>query len=278
MHRRAQPWLGTLVQISIADDLGDAATRHACSAAFGAIAQVHGLMSFHLPSSDVARINRAPPGSAIEVHHATRTVLAMAERMRRASHGVFDIACAPLLVADKLLPRPHAAEARFAPGAAVIALEQDGTVSKLAPAWIDLGGIAKGYAVDCAIAALQRAGIGSACVNAGGDLRAFGAADFQVMVREGDGALRAVPGFRDAALATSSLYYARGASHLIDGRSGEPVLGSASVSVSAPTCMVADALTKVVFASKRVDPGLLSSYAAAVLATGAQHAADACVN
>jgi thiamine biosynthesis lipoprotein len=138
------------------------------------------------------------------------------------------------------------------------ALALDGCrLLKQAPAWIDLGGIAKGYAVDAAVTALQDCGIVSACVNAGGDLRAFGPDAWPVQLRDPRHPTAAAYAtmLRDGALATSAIYFSSEESHgqlrsaLVHGRDGEPVLRNVSVSVSAPSCMMADGLTKVVAAS-----------------------------
>ncbi len=122
------------------------------------------------------------------------------------------------------------------------------------PLRLDLGGIAKGYAVDCAVHALQRTGIEKILVNAGGDLRIAGPWEQRVRLRHPQAPHLAagVLTLRDAALATSAAYYSRRllgsgeVSALLDPRRALPYLGHHSVSVRAPDCMSADALTKVV--------------------------------
>ena len=71
------------------------------------------------------------------------------------------------------------------------------------PVRITLDGIAKGYAVDCAIAALKRAGVSSGWINAGGDLRVFGDMALPVSQRRTDGSTRSLGALQNAALATS---------------------------------------------------------------------------
>ncbi|HEX7416997.1 MAG TPA: FAD:protein FMN transferase, partial [Steroidobacteraceae bacterium] len=120
-------------------------------------------------------------------------------------------------------------------------------VRRHAPLALDLGGIAKGFAVDCAIAALRDAGCHAGLVNAGGDLRAFGGRAHEIAcrgnsngtlhVRLCDAAL-AVSGPRDdAAPAEHQGYY---------NRVGELRVWLQPVAVSAPTAAVADGLTKCV--------------------------------
>jgi thiamine biosynthesis lipoprotein len=256
MMRRAQPWLGTLVEISVVAAQPELANA-GFSAAFAAVARLHRLMSFHDPASDVSRLNRARPGELVALDPATCEVLRLAAQVAQLSDRAFDIACAPRLVEWQLLPAPQARAHTFIPGSDLLALEGEACVRKRAPGWIDLGGIAKGYAVDQAVAALQGAGIGSGCVNAGGDLRAFGPAGFPVAVRSprAPGLAAAQVMLCDEAMATSGSYFSarlrqgQAVSALVDPRTGDPLTARRSASVCAPHCVVADALTKVVLAT-----------------------------
>jgi thiamine biosynthesis lipoprotein len=112
---------------------------------------------------------------------------------------------------------------------------------------IDLGGIAKGYAVDLAVKAMRWAGAASGLVNAGGDLRVFGPRAWPIWLRGSSGAARELL-LRDCALAASDPdaldhpsehrgYYA--------GRKHDAGTRFAAVAVLAPSAAVADALTKV---------------------------------
>jgi thiamine biosynthesis lipoprotein len=119
--------------------------------------------------------------------------------------------------------------------------------------WIDLGGIAKGYAVDLAINSLQSRNVVRGLVNAGGDLRGYGR-PWPVHLRapELPTALFEVGTLRDGAIATSAGYFIDRPARsppidpLVDPASGRCVPWNASVSVAADACMIADALTKVV--------------------------------
>jgi FAD:protein FMN transferase len=270
MIRRAQPWLGTMVEITVEGSHD----QDAVSSAFAAIARVHALMSFHDAASDVSRLNRAAAGEQVQVDQHTWAVLSIARDVTALSGGAFDIACAPRLVGWQLLPAPQPGAPAALPMADVLALEQDGTVCKLAPGWIDLGGIAKGYAVDRAVEVLQGAGVPGGCVNAGGDLRVFGSARVPVAVRApgAPGTSGATLALSDTALATSGSYFSkarRGAhmvSALVDARDGQPIVSARSASVRAPRCVLADALTKVVLATGDVyHPALAALGATAFL-------------
>lgn len=298
MIRRARPGLGTLVEIRLqgaaASDSCDPADYPCPSApqsappfdpepalqqAFEQIALVQRLMSFHDPDSDLSRLNRAPVGSDIRVDPHTYTVLQMAEQLRHESDGLFDIGWGANLVASGYLPAPLVAvaaaapspphPARLAPRLPLLSFGRDGMVRKHQPGLLDLGGIAKGYAVDLALSCLQRHGIKAALVNAGGDMRGYGAHGWPVAVRDPANPLAAgghpkLGELRDAALATSARYFDQ--RHLLNGQTGQVVAASYSVTVQAPTCMLADALCKVVYASANPDhPALARHHASALL-------------
>jgi FAD:protein FMN transferase len=257
MKRRAQPWLGTLVEITIADALDDAELIACFNDAFASVADVHRLMSFHDPASDVSRINHAAIGESIQIHAHTCEVIRCALAMAFATGGIFDVSCAPKLVEWGYLPLLAGDLPQHVPGGSILMLQHGNRIKKTDVAWIDLGGIAKGYAVDLAIAALRQSGIRSACVNAGGDLRAFGDIAYPVAIRHplypNEAALQTQ--VRDGALATSGTYFSRKrindreCSALINGADSQPIVASFGASVRAPTCMLADALTKLVMAS-----------------------------
>ena len=208
-------------------------------------------MSFHEAGSDLSRLNRARPGALVAVDPRTAEVLRAAEALRTESQGAFDAAIATVLVALGLLPAPPAVSdpASGAPAGGR-------TMVRRGAASLDLGGIAKGYAVDRAIAVLRGFGMASALVNAGGDLRHFGPQAAPVHLRDPADASRLVASVAvgNAALASSetSGLATTGAAHavrpspLIDARRGVPLQAQAGASVLAPSCMVADALTKVV--------------------------------
>ena len=253
MRRRARPLLGTLVEVR-AQGASSTAFDVAADAAFDAIAQVHALMSFHDAGSDLRRIARARAGERLAVHPHTAAVLLRAQRWARVSGGAFDAGCAARAVARGWLPEPSDGTP---PGALPFedALEVEGHQVRVhAPVWLDFGGIAKGYAVDLAVAKLRRAGVHTGAVNAGGDLRVFGTLEETVLVRSPFDAseLWPVAALRDSACATS-------ASGEVSART--PAVDAApaprSVTVLAPTACAADALTKIVWQQGELASALL---------------------
>jgi FAD:protein FMN transferase len=267
--RRARPLLGTLVDIRVEE--GDAGfAQRAVAAAFAEIETVHRLMSFHEAGSDLARLNRARPGDLVSVDARTAQVLRCAEALRIESAGAFDCAVADVLIAAGLLPSMPEADndaSETSTGSCV-------AVTRGA-ARLDLGGIAKGYAVDRAVDLLLELGIRSALVNAGGDLRHVGSKPATIRLRDPADPSRLVAALalRERALASSAssglagdgLTPAPERSALVDPRSRRPLGPAAGVSVTAPSCMIADALTKVVLVSGDIRHPMLATHAAEVL-------------
>src|SRR5262249_3037470 len=254
---RARPLLGTYVAIRVSG-APDRVAHRAIEAAFGEIAVVHHRMSFHEVGSDVSRINRGAVGNPIRVHPHTWMVLTWAQRIAEASCGWFDVTVARRLVEWGLLPRPqHARDPDPRASWRDIELSGDDRVLLRRPVWIDLGGIAKGYAVDCATERLQALGITQACVNAGGDLRVFGPSPERVHLRRALPARAAVPivEIEEGSVASSGAPLderprreVRGAH--VDAIRRRPLRASGFACVIAERCVVADALTKVVLARR----------------------------
>jgi thiamine biosynthesis lipoprotein len=255
--QRAQPWLGTVVAIRAEAEASLAA--RAIGTAFDEIGEIHRRMSFHDPDSELSRLNatahRAPQAVSPRLHRVLSASLALA----RASNGSFDPTLGSLLVERGHLPAP-AGDAPD-PGArwSDVSLSEDGRVRFRRPLWLDLGGIAKGYAVDRAIACLRRQGVASAVVNAGGDLRSFGARH-TVWVRDPADPGRGVPLLetRNAAVATSAGYFNETPhSAIVEPNTGAGLGSDGSVTVCARRAIWADGLTKVVLADPAGSVALL---------------------
>ena len=268
--RRARPWLGTLVEIRVGD-VDEICALAAINAAFAEIADVHRLMSFHAHASDLARLNRYATDESIAVDARTHAVIALALQFARDSDGRFDPSIAHELVAWGMLPRPlDAPEADPRADWRDVILCDDGRIRYARPLWLDLGGIAKGYAVDRAIDALRAAGIRQACVNAGGDLRRIGCGVERIDLRCPEASQCVLPAFElgEGSVASSGGYFERRRERgrwigpHIHGRSRRPVGTASAVSVVAERCVVADALTKIVLADPRAARPVLDAYAA----------------
>jgi len=208
------------------------------------------------PDSDLSRLNAAA-GRPTWVREPLLGVLRRALRAARATRGVFDPTLAPELsvigyattfseVRGEVaaVPAPARAsswhEVRIGPG---------GLVSLPADLTVDLGGIAKGMAVDAALAALRAEGVPFALVSAGGDLGVLGGRSWPVAVEAADG--ETVVSLTAGALATSSTEERRWRTasgemhHLIDPRTRRPATTDlVRVTVHAPTCETAEVAAK----------------------------------
>jgi FAD:protein FMN transferase len=280
--RRARPLLGTFVEIcasgASAEDL-----ETAVEAAFGAIAKVQRLMSFHESGSDVSRLNRDASTTAVKVDPWTFHVLEAALELHRRSDGAFDITTATTLQRLGVLPdlsilpdRNCSMAENHAPcrSAAQIELLPNCQVRfHSGDTLIDLGGIAKGFAADRAIDALRERCIPSALVNAGGDVVAFGARSYPIHIRDPRDPTQVLCEIelQNEALATSSARFdpfrsgRAGTPEIIDPKTERPATSIAGATVLAPTCMIADALTKVVMIACEAAGALLEHYDANAL-------------
>lgn len=225
-EQRLRPGMGTLCAVQ-AFGTPDA-TRNGIAAAFAAIAHIEQCMHPTRPTSDVARLNDSL-ATRVAIDSATWEVLAMAQRIHDLSDGIFD-PCLP----------------GFPGGIRDLELLPDATAICHSPLAIDLGGIAKGYAVDQAIDALQFAGCSGGLVNAGGDLRIFGDPQ-QVLIRINDQETANIT-VHNTALAVSDVGAPdRPAEHQgYYRRNSTQAPAHKRVAVLAEQAMIADALTKCV--------------------------------
>jgi FAD:protein FMN transferase len=263
-----RPAMGTLVHVSASGP--DAITaQQAVEAALATVERIERLMSFHDPESELSRLNEKARRTPQTVHPWTWAVLRRAVRVAAASDGLFDITVAPLLVREGLLP--GTAETSLQCGNwQHIVLMPDCRVFLARPMLLDLGGIAKGYAVDRAIHELKRAGCTQGVVNAGGDLRRFGPLPKPVHLRRRDGLVR-VAELRCGALATSVPHAAHAErlaqplGSIFDPRVRRAWNGSGAVMVAAPSCIIADAFTKVAALAGPACAPLLARFGARAL-------------
>ena len=268
--RRCRPLLGTFVEIQTSG-IHAADGQRGVEAAFAAIEQVQRLMSFHDRESEISRINRNAFHKPVHVHPWTWRVLKSAREFSRNSDGIFDVTTARQLVKWNYLPG-------FNSGIGTaswrdIICQENRHVRFRRPLMIDLGGIAKGFAVDRAVDALKQHGVTAGLVNAGGDLRAFGSRSQLVHVRNPAEPTRVAGAVSlcERAMATSGIYFARTknrgrcVSPLLDGRTGRAARELISVTVGAAECITADALTKIVFALREQAGPVLARYRADAL-------------
>jgi len=287
--------LGTTITIE-ADGLPRDRLSAATAAAFAEIARIEALMSPHQPYSDVARLSAAAREAVVSPETAAVIVSGLEVAVR--SGGAFDLTLGRLKTLwgiEDETPRIPAA------GEIAAALEETGPealtvtgtlVRKRTPQLaVDLGGIAKGYAVDRALAVLREHGVTSAAVNAGGDIGLLGSKQGRpwrigVQHPRRTGEVLTTVAAIDRAVVTSGDYQryferdGRRYHHLFDPQSGYPADRCQSVTVLASEVMLADALATALFVlgpERGLD--LLRSYpgvdALIVAADGRLHATPA---
>lgn len=268
--RRHVLTMGTIGEFAVAHR--DPAQAHAAiDKAIAALLLVDATMSRFKPESDIGRANLRAARGPVDVSAATRDVLAEGLWWAGASDGAFDpcIGSATMLwdIPHRRVPPPAADVSRLASRQLYRKLELDAGPRSAAVRFsdrdvqIDLGGIAKGFAVDQAAAALRENGVEHALIGAGGDLYALGRSPagepWRVGIQSPDdpSALAGALDLEDAGVATSGDYQqyfdyrARRYHHLLDPATAEPWdTPRRSVSVIAGTCMAADAAATLAFA------------------------------
>lgn len=247
--RRMQPLLGTFVHIEVEAAENPEALHAMIDRAYADVARVERLMSLYRPDSDLSRLHASD--DAVEVDPWTTRVLTLALRLAERSNHAFNPTVGGAVVEAGRLPRPPGANGWLSAGRADDIEIRGNTVRRHRPVLLTLDGIAKGWAVDRAIARLRHFGIRQAVVNAGGDWRAIGRPQ-GIYVRECR-SVRYLGQLVNGACATSAVHHQpdRFPGLLLDHqgfplvRGGIDTVMEQSWTILAPSAWLADGLTKV---------------------------------
>ncbi|HEV7925067.1 MAG TPA: FAD:protein FMN transferase [Verrucomicrobiae bacterium] len=244
------------------------AAQAAAAAAFQRVKQLNDIMTDYDSDSELSRLSlTSGQNQSVPVSPDLWTVLARAQDLAERSQGAFDMTVGPYVNLWRFartqgkLPEPaRLAKARLAVGYDKMQLDPaHHTVKLLAPNMrLDLGGIAKGYAVDQAIKCLTRLGVASALVSGGGDMAVSdappGKQGWRIELPPLD-ASNAPPArfvvLSHAGISTSGDLFQRleingvRYSHIVDPRTGVGLTDHSLVTVIAPDDFMADGLTKV---------------------------------
>jgi thiamine biosynthesis lipoprotein len=222
------------------------------------IRDIEAKMSNWIDLSELSRFNR---GEDVQLSTDTITVLQAALKAYEDSHGAFDITCRPLIELWKekgnagVMPTEEEIQAaRDESHWDQYAWEGDNIIRNGTTTRVDLGGIAKGYAIDLAVASLKQSGVEWGMVDIGGDLSLFNTINKKNSKKYDTVEIKHP--FQEGSIATLQLEnkavctsgnYARyitidgiNFSHIIDPRSGYPATIVPSVTVIADSAMEAD--------------------------------------
>ena len=256
--------MGTAIHVELWSD-DRAVAIEALDAVMREMHRIDASMSPYKESSELSRINRDAPRQAVEVSEELFDLLARSIAFSELSAGAFDItyASAGHLYDYRKHIRPteeQLSTACEALGYRHLQLDRAARTVRFSRQGvrIDLGGFAKGYAVDNGTAILARYGVRHAVVAAGGDSRMLGdrcGRPWTVGVRDPrrEGEVVALLPLEDVAVSTSGdyeRYFDVGderCHHLIDPRTGKSPHAVRSVTVIAPDGLTSEALSKTVF-------------------------------
>jgi thiamine biosynthesis lipoprotein len=257
--------MGTVVEITLMGESEESAQKAALQA-FQEIKRIEHLMSPWIESSDVSQMNRSAGKEGVRVSPETIEVIKKAQEVSKLSEGGFDITVGPLVQlwrkASEGGKPPEMEEVKETLNLVNfrnLKTHYGGKVSlRKKGMTIDLGGIAKGYAVDRAFELLKGLGYRSFLVNAGGDLRVGGSkpdGPWSIGVRHprGPEKIMARISISNTAVATSGdyetffIHQGKRYYHILNPRSGFPAEGCQSVTVLHKEAITADALATAIF-------------------------------
>jgi len=265
LYKFHQISMGTVIEITLMGDNEEQANKAALQA-FQEVKRIEQLMSPRIESGDVFRINQYSGKEWVKVSNETLEVIKKAREISELTEGGFDITVGPLTelwrkAREKKIP-PSAEEVKEKLGLVNfknIEVDKGGKVFlKKKGMAIDLGGIAKGYAVDRAFDVLRSLGYKNLIVNAGGDLRVGGLKNNQPWSigiqnpRISQNILARIS-ISDMAVATSGdyekffIYEGKRYHHILNPKDGFPAEGCQNVTIVTQECITADGLATAVF-------------------------------
>ena len=248
--------MGTLFRITVYAE-SETVAKDATAAAFARAHELDAILSDYKPNSELNRLTRQPPGTAVQVSADLMRVLAASQQIARASDGAFDVTLGPVIELWRQARRtgrlPSESDHRGALQRTGwrhmhVDTRQSTVRVDIQGMQLDMGGIAKGYAADEMLKVLKSRGIGQALVAAGGDLRIGeappGENGWRVKLDWTNEQLIlancavSTSGDTEQRVEIGSERY----SHIVDPKTGLGVRRSSPVTIIAPTGLLADPL------------------------------------
>jgi thiamine biosynthesis lipoprotein len=265
--------MGTFAHIvAVAKDTGTA--KECIRAALEEIHKVDNLMSDYKSDSEISRVNSQAHEKAVQVSESTYEVLQRSVEFSEMTGGAFDVTVGPLVALfreakeSKVAPsEEQITQAKSKVGFEKLKLDSENKTVQFSVngMLLDLGGIAKGYAIDKAIEAARRCGAIGAMVDIGGDVRCFGSPPkgrdhWLIGLQDPNSAIEGIEGgglrlvlkITNEAVATSGDYQqfviieGKRYSHIIDRRTGTSAESLSSVTIITDNATDADALATAV--------------------------------
>ncbi len=263
-----KPEMGVPFRVSVYAGSEEAA-KAAADAAFARVEELNAIFSDYEEDSELSRLSRTSgSGTRVKVSDPLWTVLERSQQISEQSGGAFDITCGPLTSVWRrarrkfeLPPAELSAEMRERCGWKKLRLDPaTHTAELLAPQMrLDLGSLAKGYAVDAALLTLREKGYPIALVAGSGDMAAGdpppGRKGWRIEIAplDSEGATEKPPvvivELAHCGIATSGDFFQRleiggkRYSHILDMRTGQPLTDHALVSVIGVDCFTASLST-----------------------------------
>ena len=262
--------MGTALEATVLADT-EAEARAGLEEVFDLVARLESLLTIFDPESEVSRLNARAGETPRAVDPRLARILSDARSYTALTRGAFDVSVGPLIALwteasrSGRLPTEQALDrARARVGAEGIVVDATGAVGLSRPGMaIDLGGLAKGWALDRAREALTARGVTAAFVSFGqSSILALGEPEeappgsgWRVLVRNPDpdasaGSYAGIATLREGSLSVSSSFGAwseiegRRYGHVLDPRSGRPMTRAAQAVVLARSGALAEALSK----------------------------------
>lgn len=262
LYKESRIAMGTFIEVTSPD-------KRAIKIVFDEVSRIEKLLSKYNPDSEISRLNKS---GQVKASPETFFIIGQSVEFWKLTEGAFDITVGPLLdlwgFTQKQYTVPKDEKIKSVLGLIgsdkIILNIRDNMIKfKLSGVKIDLGSIAKGYALDCAINKLKQAGIRSCLIDAGGQVHCLGdkfGVPWNIAVK--DPRQKGFIGYlelKDKAVATSGDYEQyftkknKRYAHIIDPKTGYPAAaGIVSVTVVACDGLTADALATAIFVLGRI--------------------------